>query len=442
MTKVDYKVSPGAPLKGAVRVPGDKSISHRALMFGAIATGDTEIQGLLAGRDCLATLSILRALGISVETESKGEHLDVCVKGKGLFGFSPPNGVLDCENSGTTMRLMAGILAGQPFSSVLVGDESLSQRPMGRIMDPLREMGACLEGAHGGTHPPLTLTGGQTLTGQTFTLTLPSAQLKSCVLLAGLHAKGRTQIVEAGITRDHTERMLEAFGYPIVHTKSMIEIQGQGQLHATTVQVPADISSAAFFMVGATLVKGSKITLKQVGLNPTRTGICHILKQMGARIRIEQMNKATTGQEPLGDIHVESSDLQGIEIPESLVPIAIDEFPILFVAAACAKGTTVLRHAKELRVKETDRIKGMVLGLRALGIQVQELEDGVIIEGGTFTGGEVDSLGDHRLAMAFSMAGLCAPSPIIIKQCANVATSFPNFVSVCRSLGINIGAIE
>ncbi len=430
----DYVIQPGGKLSGRLRVPGDKSISHRSVMLGALARGVTEVTGLLDGEDVMATLAAFRAMGIVAEGPRAGK---LAIHGAGLNGLRAPRAVLDMGNSGTAMRLMAGILAGQPFDSVLTGDESLRKRPMGRVAEPLATMGAAIETAAGGK-PPLNIRGGRRLHGIDYHLPVPSAQVKSALLLAGLYADGVTRVVEPAPTRDHTERMLRGFGYAVETDGSVISLRGGGVLTACAIDVPADISSAAFFLVGAIIAPGSDLVLEHVGINPTRIGVLNILRAMGAGIDV--FNERTVGGEPVADLHVRSSPLRGIAIPEDQVPLAIDEFPALFIAAACATGRTVLSGAQELRVKESDRIAVMAEGLQQLGIAVHETPDGIIIEGGALRSGTVDSRGDHRIAMAFAMAALRAAGSIRVRDCRNVATSFPGFVPLAARAGLAIRA--
>jgi 3-phosphoshikimate 1-carboxyvinyltransferase len=343
--------------------------------------------------------------------------------------------MLDCGNSGTSMRLLCGLLAGQNFDCELTGDDSLRQRPMQRIAEPLGQMRAEIVTAGGG-RPPLKITGVANMRGIEYRLPIASAQVKSALLLAGLYARGKTCVTEPAPTRDHTERMLAAFGYPVERNGGTVCVTGGGKLTATSIDVPADISSAAFFMVGASIAPGSDVTLEHVGVNPTRTGAIDILRLMGANI--ELINQRQAGGEPVADIRVRHAELRGIEIPVELVPLAIDEFPVLFVAAANARGVTVLRGAEELRVKESDRIQVMADGLRALGIGAEPAADGMRVMGGRYGGGVVDSHGDHRVAMAFAIAALRAGAPITITDCSNVATSFPGFVELAGSAGLKI----
>jgi 3-phosphoshikimate 1-carboxyvinyltransferase len=431
----DFAVAPGGRLSGTLRVPGDKSISHRAVMLGALADGETTVEGLLEGEDVLATLAAFRAMGVEAEGPANGR---LRIRGVGLHGLKAPATGLDMGNSGTAMRLLTGILAGQSFDTTLTGDVSLSKRPMNRVADPLRTMGARIDTAEGG-RPPLHIRGGTPLHGIHYDMPVASAQVKSAVLLAGLYAEGETSVIEPAPTRDHTERMLEGFGYHVVRDRASARVRGGGSLKATTIDVPADISSAAFFLVGASIATGSDVMLEHVGVNPTRIGVLHILQDMGADITV--LNERIVGGEPVADLRVRAAHLRGIHIPEDQVPLAIDEFPVLFVAAACADGTTVLTGARELRVKESDRIAVMATGLEALGVQCRETEDGIIIQGGTLGGGTVDSHGDHRIAMAFAMAGLRASSEIRIRDCRNVATSFPGFVQLARKAGLQISEI-
>jgi 3-phosphoshikimate 1-carboxyvinyltransferase len=354
-----------------------------------------------------------------------------------MQGLRAADQPLDVGNSGTSMRLLAGLLAGQSFTTELVGDASLSKRPMRRVTDPLAEMGAVIRTSEAGT-APLTIEGGQSLRAIKYTLPVASAQVKSCLLLAGLYAQGQTCVTEPAPTRDHTERMLQGFGYAVKRTGPTVCLQGGGKLVATALDVPADISSAAFFMVGASIASGSNLVLQHVGMNPTRIGVINILRQMGADITLS--NEATVSGEPVADVRIKSAPLQGIRIPEDQVPLAIDEFPVLFVAAASAQGQTVLTGARELRVKESDRIQVMADGLTTLGITARPTEDGMVIEGGQMTGGRVNSHGDHRIAMAFAIASLRASGAILIDDCANVNTSFPGFVDLARSCGLNLSA--
>lgn len=427
-----YLANPGGSLSGRIRVPGDKSISHRSIMLGSLAEGTTQVEGFLEGEDALATLQAFRDMGVVIEGPHHGK---VTIHGVGLHGLKPPPGPLYLGNSGTSMRLLSGLLAAQPFDTVLTGDASLSKRPMNRVAKPLREMGAVIETGPEG-RPPLTIRGGQKLTGMHYDMPMASAQVKSCLLLAGLYAAGETSVTEPAPTRDHTERMLRGFGYPVSVEGSTARVESGHKLVATHIEVPADISSAAFFLVAASIAEGSELLLEHVGVNPTRTGVIDILKLMGADITLE--NEREVGGEPVADIRVRSAKLKGIDIPEDLVPLAIDEFPVLFVAAACAEGRTVLRGAEELRVKESDRIQVMADGLNALGVKAEPTADGIIIEGGPIGGGEVWSHGDHRIAMSFSVAALRATAPIRIHDCANVATSFPNFIGLANQAGIRV----
>ncbi|NJO15626.1 MAG: 3-phosphoshikimate 1-carboxyvinyltransferase [Thioploca sp.] len=423
---------PSGPLRGILRVPGDKSISHRAIMLGALANGTTQVSGFLEGEDTLATLTAFRAMGVHIEGPQLGQ---VILHGVGLHGLQPPRTPLYLGNSGTSMRLLAGLMAGQSFAVEMTGDSSLSRRPMRRVTEPLTRMGALIETTPQGT-PPLKIKGGQGLQGIDYYLPVASAQVKSALLLAGLYASGLTCITEPAPTRDHTERLLTGFGYPIQRNGSKVCLAGGGQLQATSIDVPADISSAAFFIVGASIATGSEVLLEHVGINPTRTGIITILRQMGADIRLQ--NEREMGGEPVADILVLTSSLHGISIPVEQVPLAIDEFPVLFIAAACAQGETRLTGAEELRVKESDRIQVMAKGLQTLGIDAQPTRDGMVISGGKMHGGVIQSYGDHRIAMAFTIASLGASDQIIIEDCANVATSFPNFVHLAQQAGIDI----
>lgn len=427
-----FLANPGGRLSGRIRVPGDKSISHRSIMLGSLAEGTTEVEGFLEGEDALATLQAFRDMGVVIEGPHHGR---VTIHGVGLHGLKPAPGPIYLGNSGTSMRLLSGLLAAQSFDSTLTGDPSLSKRPMNRVANPLREMGAVIETAAEG-RPPMVIRGGHQLKGLTYALPMASAQVKSCLLLAGLYAEGKTTVTEPAPTRDHTERMLRGFGYSVNVDGATASVESGGKLKATHIEVPADISSAAFFLVAASIAEGSELVLEHVGINPTRTGVIDILRLMGADIRLE--NQREVGGEPVADLHVRAAKLKGIEIPEELVPLAIDEFPVLFVAAACAEGRTVLRGAEELRVKESDRIQVMADGLLTLGVKCEPTPDGIIIDGGQIGGGDVHGHGDHRIAMAFSVASLRANAPIRIHDCANVATSFPNFLALCAQVGIRV----
>ena len=422
-------------LRGDIRVPGDKSISHRSIMLGAIAEGTTYISGFLEGEDALATLNSFKAMGVNIIGPYKGE---VSVHGVGMNGLSSPKDPLYLGNSGTSVRLLAGLLSGQNFDTTLVGDDSLSIRPMGRVVDPLTLMGANISSKDGLL--PLQIKGGDSLTGLNYHLPMASAQVKSAILLAGLYADGKTSITEPAPTRDHTERMLSGFGYTVEKNDSKISIFGGGKLRSCSIDVPADISSAAFFMVAASIVPGSDIVLRHVGINPTRTGVIDILKLMGADITVSNMKDV--GGEPVGDIRIRYTELNGIEIPVNLVPLAIDEFPVILVAASFAAGTTVLKGAEELRVKESDRIQAMVDGLNLIGVDIEGTADGAIVNGGLVNSQineiEVNSFHDHRIAMAFAVAGLRVESKLVINDCDNVATSFPNFTDLANSIGFAI----
>ena len=427
-----FLANPGGQATGRIRVPGDKSISHRSIMLGSLAQGTTEVEGFLEGEDALATLQAFRDMGVVIEGPHHGR---VTIHGVGLHGLKAPPGPIYLGNSGTSMRLLSGLLAAQPFDTTLTGDASLTKRPMNRVANPLREMGAVIEAAAEG-RPPMTIRGGHKLKGMDYTLPMASAQVKSCLLLAGLYAEGKTSVTEPAPTRDHTERMLRGFGYPVTVDGATASVESGHTLTATHIEVPGDISSSAFFLVAASIADGSDLVLEHVGINPTRTGVIDILRLMGADITLE--NEREVGGEPVADLHVRAARLKGIEIPEALVPLAIDEFPVLFVAAAVAEGRTILRGAEELRVKESDRIQVMADGLLALGVKCEPTPDGIIIDGGSIGGGEVHGHGDHRISMAFSVASLRATAPIRIHDCANVATSFPNFLALCKQVGMRV----
>lgn len=423
----------GQPLQGSLTIPGDKSVSHRSVMFAALADGTSHIEGFLEGEDTRATARIFSQLGVRIETPSPSQRV---VHGVGIDGLKAPDAPLDCGNAGTGMRLLAGLLAGQSFDCTLIGDESLSGRPMRRVTGPLSQMGARIDTQDDGT-PPLHVHGGQALHGIDFASPVASAQVKSAVLLAGLYAQGETCVTEPHPTRDYTERMLSAFGVDIAFSPGKARLRGGQRLRATDIVVPADFSSAAFYLVAASIIPGSELRLKQVGLNPRRTGLLHALRLMGADITEE--NPAEQGGEPVADLVVRYAPLKGARIPETLVPDMIDEFPALFVAAAAAEGQTVVSGAAELRVKESDRLAAMASGLRALGMQVDETEDGATLHGGVRLGsGTIESHGDHRIAMAFAIAGQISDGEVRINDIANVATSFPDFDGLARSAGFNL----
>ncbi|WP_180064106.1 bifunctional prephenate dehydrogenase/3-phosphoshikimate 1-carboxyvinyltransferase [Acinetobacter sp. YH16042] len=447
VTTQQFKILPGPKqFQGKFTVPGDKSVSHRSIMFGAIAEGTTHVTGFLEGEDALATLQAFRDMGVSIEGPKNGE---VTIHGVGMHGLKAPAGALYMGNSGTSMRLLSGMLSAQKFDSVMTGDASLSKRPMERIAKPLREMGAQIQTTGERGTPPVSISGSQHLKGIHYDLPMASAQVKSGILLAGLWAEGETVVTEPEPTRDHSERMLRAFGYDVKTEGNRISLQGGGKLVGTDIQVPSDISSAAFFMVGAAITEGSDVTLEAVGINPTRTGVIEILKQMGADLTVE--NERIAGGEPIADIRIRGSrTLKGIHMPEDQVPLAIDEFPALFIAAACAEGQTILTGAAELRVKESDRIQVMADGLKIMGIDCTPTEDGIIIEGqgkagewgAIFTGGQIESHHDHRIAMSFSMAGLRTSGEINIVGTETVATSFPTFTELATQAGLTIAVSE
>lgn len=432
----EYSVQAGGALTGTVRVPGDKSMSHRSVIMGSLAVGETRVSGFLEGEDSLRTLQAFRDMGVSIDYQPGGT---IRIQGVGMNGLKAPQNALDLGNSGTGMRLLAGLMAGQTFASSIVGDESLHARPMGRVIKPLQQMGADISG-NAEDKPPLAIAGtdaGQRLKAITYKTPVASAQIKSCLLFAGLYADGVTEVIEPGITRDHTERMLRGFGVEVESNNDTVRLKGGQQLKACDIEVPADISSAAFFMVGASIAPGSDVLLQHVGVNPTRTGIIDILRLMGADITLEQ--EKLVGGEPVADIRVKYAGLKGIDIPHELVPLAIDEFPALFIAACAARGTTRVGGAEELRVKETDRISAMVSGLQRMGAQIEETADGAVIQGEQkLSGAIVDSFGDHRIAMSFAIAGMVASSEMKILDCANVNTSFPQFVQTAANAGLGI----
>ena len=426
-----FLIRPAAIRDAELTVPGDKSVSHRAVMLGSIAEGVTEVRGFLAGEDCLATIGAFRNMGVEIERPSTTE---LVIHGAGLHGLRPPDCELDLGNSGTAMRLMAGVLAGQDFSATLTGDESLTGRPMQRIITPLCRMGAGIESRDG--KPPLRIRGNPSLAGIDYVLPMASAQVKSAILFAGLYAKGRTTVTEPAVTRDHTERMLRAMGVTVGVNDGRIDVHGPARLRACPVQVPADLSSAAFVILAALLTDNADVLIRDVGVNPTRTGVLDILQAMGGAITLE--NLRDMGEEPVADIRARSSRLHGIEVDPGLVSLAIDEFPVLFVAAAAADGVTRFSGIGELRVKESDRIAAMAAGLRTLGIRVEESGDGADVHGGTFSAGVVESCGDHRIAMSFAVAGTVASGPVTVRDVAAVETSFPGFEACLASLGADI----
>ena len=455
-----YNITPSNTVSGTITIPGDKSISHRSIMLGSLATGITKVTGFLEGEDALATLQAFRDMGVTIEGPDNG---NLTIHGVGMNGLKPSKTPLYMGNSGTSMRLLAGILAAQTFDSVLTGDTSLNKRPMERVAAPLREMGAVIQSTGQQGTAPLSITGrdsvGKSLQGAEYDMPVASAQIKSCLLLAGLWAEGTTTVIQPEISRDHTERMLSAFGYPVTVDGNRISVEGGGTLTGGDIAVPADISSAAFFMVAAAISQGSELTLKQVGINPTRTGIIDILKLMQADISLS--NETHVGGEPVADITIRGSNLVGIEIPEYLVPLAIDEFPVLFIAASCAQGRTVLTGAKELRVKESDRIAVMAEGLQTLGVDCTVTEDGLIIEGkgiegkgnqaqndevdnsrAVFGGGHIVSHHDHRIAMSFAVASLRASKQITIEGVETVNTSFPGFAELANQIGMSIDVVS
>jgi len=429
MRRERFVTSPGGRVAGDIRVPGDKSISHRAAILGAVAKGTTEIHGFLEGEDCLATLAALAALGVVIERPGPGR---VRVHGVGLGGLRASPAPLDLGNSGTSMRLLTGLLAGQGFDSTLIGDASLMSRPMERVAAPLRRMGADVSTNEG--RPPVTIRGGRALHGEVHRLEVPSAQVKSALLLAGIQAEGRTLVREPGTSRDHTERMLGAFGVQLSRDDGAVAVEGRARLEAAPVDVPGDFSSAAFFIVAALISGREPLRIRNVGVNPTRTALIDILRMMGADIRLHLL--AEIAGEPRADIEVIPGALRGIVVPEALVPVAMDELPVLFAAASVAEGETVVTGAGELRVKESDRLTAMAQGLAALGVGVENRPDGLRIHGGAVGGGEVDCRGDHRIAMAFAVLGARARAPVVIDDVQNVATSFPGFAALARSAGL------
>ena len=423
--------SPVKALSGTAIVPADKSISHRSVIFGALADGVTEVTNLLTGEDVLSTVAAFRSMGVLIEGPDSGR---LRISGAGKFGLQAPGNELDLGNSGTSIRLLSGLLSGQRFHSRLTGDESLRRRPMGRVVDPLTAMGAVIQSSEG--CPPLDIQPSQGLTGIEYQMPVASAQVKSALLLAGLYAEGETLICEATPTRDHTERMLAGFSKGQWRVGSAIRINGNIALTGQCLEVPGDISSAAFLLVAATICPGSDLLLPGVGINPTRSAVLAILRLMGANIEIS--SERLESNEPVCDLRVRSASLKGIDIPPEFVANAIDEFPVLAIAAAAASGVTRVRGAKELRVKESDRIAAVVQGLATLGIDAVEYPDGMDVTGGTFGSGSIESFGDHRIAMAFAVAGCISEGSVEIRDAGNIRTSFPNFLSLANSIGMNI----
>ncbi len=423
------KIQPIKRLKGELEVPGDKSISHRAVMMGALAEGITEIEGFLNAEDCLSTVRAFQALGVHIEGVGKEKLI---IEGRGLQGLSEPRHILNVGNSGTTLRLLLGILAGQDFCAVLTGDDSLIERPMKRVSEPLQKMGAIILGRNEGSLAPLTIRGGR-LKAIKYSSPIPSAQVKSAVLLAGLYAEGETSVTESVKSRDHTEKMLRFFGSEIKVEGLTVKVKGKQKLTAQKVTVPGDISSASFFLVAAAMLPGSDITITKVGVNPTRKAILEILQNMGAKVKISPVKGELF--EPMADINVKGGKLKPLSLEGEMIPRIIDEIPIIAVAAALAEGKSQIRGASELRVKETDRIKALSINLTKLGAKVEEVPDGLIIQGGSpLRGNEVDSFGDHRLAMAMVMAGLSAQGETTVQDANCINTSFPGFMDTLEKV--------
>ena len=420
-------------LNGTIAIPGDKSISHRAIMISMLAEGKTKIYNFLEAEDTLITINVARQLGIEIYQSSNF----IEIKGNGLDGIQQPHNDLYFGNSGTSMRLFMGILSAQDFPSILTGDDSLSQRPMERVAVPLRKMGAIIDMED--NQAPIFINPAKEILSTEHALNIPSAQVKSAILLAALYANSKTVIVSESVTRNHTELMLQYFGYPIQFNDQKI-VLNTGKLRSIEkLEIPCDFSSAAFLILATILAKNSHIVLKNIGLNPTRTGFLKILEMMGADIKITiDQNQF----EPYGTIEIKSSQLHGINVPKYLIPLSIDELPLVFLAAACAKGKTTVRNADELRLKESDRIKSMKITLTKFSINVVEHNDGLTIEGGTITGGEIDSFGDHRIAMTALIASVCSADEILVKNTKNIDTSFPNFVETMNSAGLNIQSLD
>ena len=436
-----YFCQPGSVIGGDMRVPGDKSMSVRSVILGSIAEGPTQVRGFLESADTMSTLAAMRELGVNIVRQGSGRLL---IHGVGMTGLKPARRPLDLGNSAAAMRLLTGLLAGQSFDSTLVGDPSLTRRPMERVAAPLRQMNADVTTLNG--LPPVTIRGGRALRALEYELPIASAQVKSAVLIAGLQADGRTRVIEPIATRDHTERLLRAFGVEVLRRDRSVAIEGGQVLRGASVEVPGDFSSASFFLVLGVLCAEKGLTLRNVGINPTRTGLIELLTRMGADIRVREKDApegANSGAlEPVADIEVHASKLRAITVPEALAAACIDELPVFFIAASCAEGETLVRGAHELRVKESDRLAAMAQGLGRLGVEHELLADGLWIRGGSgFSGGSVDSHGDHRVAMAFAIASARASGPIEVRDVANVATSFPGFVQTSRSVGLQIEAL-
>ncbi len=433
---IHFKIRKSGPVYGQLKVPGDKSMSHRSVILGSVANGTTRIQGLLEGDDVKRTIQVFRACGVNIEHQDSS----LVIEGVGIDGLEAPASDMYLGNSGTSMRLLTGIFAGQQFETIFTGDESLSNRPMFRVAKPLRRMGADISLAEGDT-PPVHIKPVEQLIPIKWKMFVASAQVKSAILLAGMQAHGPTRVIEYGATRDHTEKMLRQFGCDVEQTDQTITVEGRSELRGQQVRIPADFSSAAFFIVAGLIVSNSEVAVERVGVNPTRTGLLTALKHMGASVEVNNLDNI--GEEPVADIRVSAKgQLKGVELSKKLVPLMIDEIPILAIAAAVAKGRTVISGCKELRVKESDRIRSIARGLEALGVRVQEKPDGMIIEGGSFSGGQVDSFGDHRIAMAFSIAGAVASSEVEILNCDCVNTSFPEFADTARRSGIDLEVVE
>lgn len=424
--------SRASQIEGILTPPGDKSISHRAIFLNAIATGKARVRHFLTGEDCLSTVKAFQAMGVPIAFHSP---TDVEITGVGKRGLKKPAGILDLGNSGTSMRLLLGILAGQNFAAELTGDASLRSRPMKRVVEPLIKMGARFSGPKNAEYPPLTVHGASKLKAMTHQLQVASAQVKSALLLAGLYTDGKTTVIEPSLSRDHTERMMRYLGVPLEIRDLSVSVTGDAQLEARDMRIPGDISSAAFFIVAAVLFPHARLQITRVGLNPTRTALLAVLKKMGAQIEVIPAAGREAEMEPIGEIDVRGGELKGVEISGDLIPFVIDEIPILAVAGTLAHGKTVIRNAEELRVKETDRIRAMTQNLRALGARVEELPDGMVIEGpARLRGAALPSFGDHRIAMAMAIAGLFADGKVTVEDTACIQTSFPEFELILNSL--------
>ena len=433
--RIHLVVHPGTLTGSSLSVPGDKSIAQRALILSAIAEGESVIRGVPSGADCASCAAVLRELGVRIDNSGEGR---IVVYGSGMNSLSPASSALDCGNSGTCMRLLTGLLSAQSFDAKVVGDESLMRRPMQRVADPLVEMGASI--STDGGHAPINVSGGRSLAAIDYQLPVPSAQVKSAILLAGLYANGVTSIHEPDVTRDHTEKLLEVFGCPVSVRSGAVSVSGPAQLRSHEIDIVGDFSAAAFFVVAGTISGKDDLSIPNVGINPTRTGLLDVLKQMGAKIAVTPGR--SSGGEPVGELRISPAQLNGVDVPAGIVSRAVDEFPVLFVAAAVANGTSRFSGLAELRHKESDRVATMATALRALGVDISTKDDSVVIKGGCIGGGTVDCAGDHRAGMALAIAGLVADNPVSVAGAEAIDVSYPGFIGACRDLGMNAKMAE